>query len=196
MRQVISLLVENKAGVLSRVVGLFSQRGYNIESLNVAPALESDASRITLTTITDEAGTEQVVKQLSKLINVVKVTPYDSALHVLREMALVRIQVNEDNRTEVLALSEVFRARVIDVRPTSYIFEVTGQAEKIDAFLQNAQVYGVRELHRTGELTLSRGNVGKKQSSSARKRPAPVNDPDQETPSKSEVKAKHGKTFL
>ena len=191
MRQVISLLVENKAGVLSRVVGLFSQRGYNIESLNVAPALEG-ASRITLTTITDEAGTEQVVKQLNKLINVVKVAVYDSAIHVLREMALVRIQVTEDNRTEVLALSEVFRARVIDVRPTSYIFEVTGQADKIDAFLQNAQVYGVRELHRTGELTLSRGKAGKKESSSARKRPALVNDPDQENPPKSEVKAKHG----
>ena len=191
MRRVISLLVENKAGVLSRVVGLFSQRGYNIESLNVAPALEG-ASRITLTTITDDAGTEQVVKQLSKLINVVKVTLYDPASHVLREMALVRIQVTEDNRTEVLALSEVFRARVIDVRPTSYIFEVTGQADKIDAFLQNAQVYGVRELHRTGELTLSRGKAGKKESSSARKRPALVNDSDQENPSKSEVKAKHG----
>lgn len=191
MRQVISLLVENKAGVLSRVVGLFSQRGYNIESLNVAPALEG-ASRITLTTITDEAGTEQVVKQLSKLINVVKVTLYDSDIHVLREMALVRIQVTEDNRTEVLALSEVFRARVIDVRPTSYIFEVTGQAEKIDAFLQNAQVYGVRELHRTGELTLSRGKVEKKEGSSVRERPALINDPAQETPSKSEVKAKHG----
>ncbi len=191
MRQVISLLVENKAGVLSRVVGLFSQRGYNIESLNVAPALEG-ASQITLTTITDERGIEQVVKQLSKLINVVKVTPYDSVAHVLREMALVRIQVNEDNRTEVLALSEVFRARVIDVRPTSYIFEVTGQAEKIDAFLQNAQVYGVREIHRTGELTLSRGKAGKKRSSSARERPALVNNPDQKTPSKSEVKAKHG----
>lgn len=191
MRRVISLLVENKAGVLSRVVGLFSQRGYNIESLNVAPALEG-ASRITLTTITDDAGTEQVVKQLSKLINVIKVTLYDPATHVLREMALVRIQVTEDNRTEVLALSEVFRARVIDVRPTSYIFEVTGQADKIDAFLQNAQVYGVRELHRTGELTLSRGKAGKKESSSARKRPALVNDPDQENPPKSEVKAKHG----
>ena len=191
MRRVISLLVENKAGVLSRVVGLFSQRGYNIESLNVAPALEG-ASRITLTTITDDAGTEQVVKQLSKLINVVKVTLYDPASHVLREMALVRIQVTEDNRTEVLALSEVFRARVIDVRPTSYIFEVTGQDDKIDAFLQNAKVYGVRELHRTGELTLSRGKAGKKESSSARKRPALVNDPDQENPPKSEVKAKHG----
>lgn len=191
MRRVISLLVENKAGVLSRVVGLFSQRGYNIESLNVAPALEG-ASRITLTTITDDAGTEQVVKQLSKLINVVKVTLYDPATHVLREMALVRIQVTEDNRTEVLALSEVFRARVIDVRPTSYIFEVTGQADKIDAFLQNAQVYGVRELHRTGELTLSRGKAGKKESSSARKRPALVNGPDQENSPKSEVKAKHG----
>ncbi len=192
MRQVISLLVENKAGVLSRVVGLFSQRGYNIESLNVAPALDPNASRITLTTTTDERGTEQVVKQLSKLINVVKVTPYDSATQVLREMALVRVQVNENNRTEVLALSEVFRARVIDVRPKSYIFEVTGQADKIDAFLQNAQVYGVREVHRTGELTLSRGKAGKKQSSSAREKPALVKKPDQKTPSKSEVKAKLG----
>ena len=192
MRQVISLLVENKAGVLSRVVGLFSQRGYNIESLNVAPALDPSASRITLTTTTDERGTEQVVKQLSKLINVVKVTPYDSAAHVLREMALVRVQVNENNRTEVLALSEVFRARVIDVRPKSYIFEVTGQADKIDAFLQNAKVYGVQEVHRTGELTLSRGKAGKKQSSSARQRPALVRNPGEKTPSKSEVKTKHG----
>ena len=191
MRQVISLLVENKAGVLSRVVGLFSQRGYNIESLNVAPALEG-ASRITLTTITDESGTEQIVKQLSKLINVLKVTPYDSTVQVLREMALVRIQVNENNRTEVLALSEVFRARVIDVRPTSYIFEVTGQAEKIDTFLQNIQVYGVRDVHRTGELTLSRGKAGKKERSSAQERPELVKHPDQKTPSKSEVKAKNG----
>ncbi len=140
MRKVISLLVENKAGVLSRVVGLFSQRGYNIASLNVAPTLDPTTSRITLTTMTDERGTEQVVKQLSKLIHVIKVTPYSPAAHVVREMALVRVQVSEDKKAEVLALAEVFRARVIDVRPKSYIFEITGQSEKIDAFLQNVQV--------------------------------------------------------
>ena len=193
MRKVISLLVENKAGVLSRVVGLFSQRGFNIASLNVAPTLDPTTSRITLTTMTDERGTEQVVKQLSKLIHVIKVTPYSPAAHVVREMALVRVQVSEDKKAEILALAEVFRARVIDVRPKSYIFEITGQTEKIDAFLQNVQVYGIGDIHRTGELTLARGKAKDRRSSSARQRPSLVdNSSDDKTPSKSEVKAKHG----
>ncbi len=161
MGQVISLLVENRTGVLSRVVGLFSQRGYNIESLNVAPALDSDASRITLTTRTDLKGTEQVVKQLNKLVDVIKVTPFDSGTQLIREMALVRVQVSEENRAELLALSEVFRARVIDVSPRNCIFELTGQSGKIDAFLENVRAYGIREIHRTGELTLGRGKAGK-----------------------------------
>ncbi len=193
MRQVISLLVENQAGVLSRVVGLFSQRGYNIESLNVAPTLEPTTSRITLTTDTDEAGTEQVVKQVSKLIHVIKVSLYNPVVHVLREMALVRVHVNEENRTEVLALAEVFRARVIDVRPKSYIFEITGQAEKIDAFLENMQVYGIGDLHRTGELTLARGKTKNRRSSSARQDPSLVDKSSgKKTPVKSKVKAKQG----
>lgn len=193
MGKVISLLVENEAGVLSRVVGLFSQRGYNIESLNVAPALDSTVSRITLTTGTDMRGTEQVVKQLNKLINVVKVTPYDPATQVLREMALVRVRVNEENRAEVLALSEVFRARVIDVSRESYIFEVTGQAGKIDAFLENVRAYGIREIHRTGELTLGRGKSGKQKSASGRQRPSPVeNQTERQISSDSEVKTTHG----
>ncbi len=165
MGQVISLLVENKAGVLSRVVGLFSQRGYNIESLNVAPALDDSASRITLTTRTDLKGTEQVVKQLNKLVDVVKVTPFDSNTQIIREMALVRVQVNEENRAELLALSEVFRARAIDVSPRNYIFELTGQSGKIDAFLDNVRAYGIREIHRTGELTLGRGKNGERDAS-------------------------------
>ncbi len=166
MGQVISLLVENKAGVLSRVVGLFSQRGYNIQSLNVAPALNAEVSRITLTTRTDKKGVEQVVKQLTKLIDVVKVTPYDSDTQVIREMALVRIQVSEENRTEVLALSEVFRARVIDVSLQNYIFELTGSSAKIDAFLENVHAYGIKDIHRTGELTLGRGKTGKEEGTS------------------------------
>ncbi len=165
MGQVISLLVENKAGVLSRVVGLFSQRGYNIERLNVAPALDDSASRITLTTRTDLKGTEQVVKQLNKLVDVVKVTPFDSNTQIIREMALVRVQVNEENRAELLALSEVFRARAIDVSPRNYIFELTGQSGKIDAFLDNVRAYGIREIHRTGELTLGRGKNGERDAS-------------------------------
>lgn len=157
MSQVISLLVENKAGVLSRVVGLFSQRGYNIESLNVAPTQDPTMSRITLSTDTDERGTEQVIKQLNKLIDVIKVTPYDPAVHVVRELALVRVHIREENRAEVLALSEVFRARVVDASPRSYIFEVTGTPEKIDAFVQNVRIYGIRDVRRTGRLALNRG---------------------------------------
>ena len=171
MGQVISLLVENRTGVLSRVVGLFSQRGYNIESLNVAPALDSNASRITLTTRTDLKGTEQVVKQLNKMIDVIKVTPYDPETQLIREMVLVRVQVNEENRAELLALSEVFRARVIDVSPRNYIFELTGQSGKIDAFLENIRAFGIREIHRTGELTLGRGKSGNQKGASGRQRP-------------------------
>lgn len=167
MGQVISMLVENKAGVLSRIVGLFSQRGYNIKSLNVAPTMDSTISRITLKTDTDERGTEQVTKQLNKLIDVIKVIPYNSSFHVLREMALIRVRVSEQNRAEVLALAEVFRARVIDASPHSYIFEVTGQSEKIDAFLENMRLYGIREIHRTGELALSRGRVERGKNSNA-----------------------------
>ena len=187
MGQVISLLVENKSGVLSRVVGLFSQRGYNINSLNVAPTVDSTLSRITLTTDADER-TEQVVKQLNKLIDVVKVIPFQASLHVVREMALVRVRVSEATRAEVLALSEVFRARVIDVSPHSYIFEVTGQSEKIDAFLDNARVYGIREIHRTGELILSRGRAEKRKKSST----VLVEKKQEQTPSSTEVNANHG----
>lgn len=192
MGHVISLLVENKSGVLSRVVGLFSQRGYNIESLNVAPALDPSLSRITLTT-GSEHEVEQVVKQLNKLVDVVKVSPYDLTRHVIREMVLVRVQVSEENRSEVLALSEVFRARVIDVSPRNYIFEVTGQSSKIDAFLENVRMYGIREIHRTGELTLGRGKTARR-GSSVRERPALVADRSEEqTTSSSEVRAKrHG----
>jgi len=193
MGQVISLLVENKAGVLSRVVGLFSQRGYNIESLNVAPDLDPTLSRITLTTKTDERGVEQVVKQLEKLIDVVRVTPFDHTTQVIRELALVRVEVSQESRAEVLALSEVFRARVIDVTPHNYTFEITGQSGKIDAFLENMQTYGIREIHRTGELTLGRGKTVTRRPPSARQRPSLVGGGSgkRKTP-QSEARAKHG----
>ena len=155
MGQVLSLLVENKPGVLARVVGLFGQRGYNIQSLDVAPTQDPTVSRITMET--DVPGIEQVIKQINKLIDVIKVIPYDPALHVVREMALVRIRVKEQDRAEILALSEVFRARVVDANPRSYTFEITGESAKIDAFLQNVRAYGIREVHRTGKLALSRG---------------------------------------
>ncbi len=162
MEQVISLLVENRSGVLSNVVGLFSQRGYNIESLNVAPTEDPSISCITLTTSTDRGGTEQVVKQLNKLIDVIKVVPFDPSVHVAREMALVRVRVTREKRAEVLALVNVFRVRVIHASSRNYIFEVTGQSDKIDAFLKNLRLYGVSDLHRTGTLALSRGETGEK----------------------------------
>jgi acetolactate synthase I/III small subunit len=200
MGRVVSLLVENKAGVLARIVGLFSQRGYNIESLNVAPTQDATLSRITLTTNTDERGFEQVVKQLNKLIDVVKVIPYNPSLHVVREMGLIRIGVSEEKRAEILTLSEVFRARVIDVTPQSYIFEVTGQAEKIDAFLQNMRSYGILEIHRTGELILSREGGNRKKASSVSQLPRSQEDDSrnetERAASQSEVKANHGQSVL
>lgn len=193
MGQVITLLVENQAGVLSQVVGLFSQRGYNINTLNVAPSLDSTLSRITLTTDTDQYGIEQVVKQLNKLINVVKVIPYDPTIHVVREMGLLRVRVSEENRAEVLALSEVFRARVVDVSPHTYIFELTGQSEKIDAFVQNMQVYGIREIHRTGELALSRGRAEKKGKTTGKSHSTVlVRETNKDITSKTEVQVKNG----
>lgn len=188
MGQVLSLLVENKAGVLSRIVGLFSQRGYNIDSLNVAPTQDPTMSRITLAMATDERSMEQVIKQLNKLIDVVKIIPYDPALHLVREMALVRVRVKEKTRAEILALAEVFRARLIDAAPHSYTFETTGQSEKIDAFIQNVQVYGVQEIHRTGQLAMNRGQDGEKRKSSSRQH-APSQAPAAPI---LEVKTNHG----
>ena len=194
MGQVLALLVENKPGVLARVVGLFGQRGYNIQSLDVAPTQDPTMSRITMET--DVPGIEQVIKQINKLIDVIKVIPYDPALHVVREMALVRIRVKEKDRKEILALSEVFRARVVDATPDSYTFEITGQSDKIDAFLQNVRLYGIREIHRTGKLALSRAQEGGKRVS-GRSSPSLSGGekPNNETPptkSNLEVKTNHG----
>jgi len=159
MEQILSLLVENKAGVLSRVVGLFTQHQFNIETLNLAQTVDRTRGRITLTTEADHPGFQEIVSELSQLSDVISVIPYNPLVHVVREMALARVQIREENRAEVLALSEVFRARVVDASPQSYIFEVTGQSEKIDAFLQNMRVYGISEVHRTGKLALTRGTA-------------------------------------
>ena len=120
-------------------------------------------SVITLSTNTDAPGTEQVIKQLNKLIDVIKIVPYDLSTQLLRDVALVRVRVKEDTRAEILALSAVFRAHVVDASPRSYIFEVTGQPDKIKAFLQNMRLYGIQDIHRTGCLALSRGSAEGKQ---------------------------------
>ncbi len=167
MSQILSLLVRNKAGVLSRLLEIFREAGCNIETLNVAPIQDGTTSRITLSACTTEDVIRDVHARIKGDGDVLQLIPYDPATHVAREMALVRVKVKEENRREVLALSEVFRARVIDASPQSYIFEVTGQSEKIDAFFENVQVYGIDEVHRTGKLTLTRGNAANKDGSTA-----------------------------
>ena len=160
MRKVVTLLVENEAGTLARIVGLFSQRGYNIETLNVAPTQDSTLSCITLTTRTDDVGMEQVVKQLNKVVNVVTVIPYNNTQHLSRELALVKILAGEENRADILSIAQTFQAHIVDSSPHSYIFQVTGTHDHIKKFLDKIGVFSVREIRCSGELILSRGISG------------------------------------
>jgi len=155
-RHVISLLVENEPGVLARIAGLFSGRGFNIESLCVAETLEEGVSRITLVTIGDENIVEQIKKQLNKLINVIKVIDYIGTPFVEREMVLVKIRAKPEHRAEILRMVDIFRARVVDVGPESYTVEVTGNQDKISAFLTLIKPIGVKEIARTGAVALAR----------------------------------------
>ncbi|MEW6296406.1 MAG: acetolactate synthase small subunit [Thermodesulfobacteriota bacterium] len=157
MRHVISILVENEFGVLARVAGLFSGRGFNIKSLTVAETLDPTVSRITLETIGDDQIVEQITKQLNKLICVIKVVDFQEAVHVEREMALIKVSADERTRSEILNIVTIFRAKVIDVDPRSYIIEVTGDGEKINAILNLLKPLGIREIVRTGTVAMQRG---------------------------------------
>jgi acetolactate synthase-1/3 small subunit len=157
MRHIISILVENEFGVLARVAGLFSGRGFNIKSLTVAETLDPTISRITLETIGDDQIVEQITKQLNKLVCVIKVVDVQDAIHVEREMALIKVSADERTRSEVLNIANIFRAKVIDVDPRSYIIEVTGDEEKIDAILNLLKPLGIKEIVRTGKVAMQRG---------------------------------------
>lgn len=157
MRHTISILVENEFGVLARVAGLFSGRGFNIKSLSVAETLDSTLSRVTLVTEGDDQIVEQITKQLNKLISVIKVIDFQDAVHVEREMALVKVAVDERTRNEILNVINIFRAKVIDVDPRSFIIEVTGDEEKINAILNLLAPLGIKEIVRTGKVALHRG---------------------------------------
>ena len=157
MRHVISVLVENEFGVLARVSGLFSGRGFNIESLCVAETLDPTVSAMTIVTRGSEAILEQILKQLNKLINVIKVVDFEEVEHVSREMVLVKVNATERNREEVLRMAEIFRGRVIDVSPKTYTIEITGTEEKIKAFLTLVKPLGIKELVRTGQIAMIRG---------------------------------------
>ncbi len=156
MKHTISVLLHNKPGVLSRVTGLFSGRGFNIESLCVAETLDPVISCLTLVTKGDEEIVEQITKQLHKLIDVIKVTDMSEKEFVEREMVLVRVKAEAHTRAEVLRVIDIFRGKVVDVSPKSYSVEATGSASKIQAFIDILRPIGIKEIVRTGTIAMSR----------------------------------------
>ncbi len=160
MRHIISILMENESGALSRVAGLFSARGYNIESLTVAPTEDSSMSRMTLVTRGNEEIIEQITKQLNKLVEVVKLLDLSEGLHIEREMMLVKIKAEPANREELKRLVDIFRGSIIDVTDASYIVEMTGDSEKLDAFVKTVPEGLVVEVVRTGPSGIARGAKG------------------------------------
>src|SRR3954471_21207460 len=156
-KHILSILVENKAGVLTRVAGLFARRGYNIDTLTVGPTDDEQYSRITLTFDGAMHSVDQVTKQLHKLINVLKIRDLDPADTVARELALFKIAADGVQRAEILQFCEIFRGKVVDVTKRSVIVEVTGTSDKIDAFERMVRPFGLVEMMRTGEIALSRG---------------------------------------
>ena len=160
MKHTISVLVENEFGVLTRVAGLFSGRGFNIESLSVAPTVDPSISRMTIVTRGDEQILEQITKQLNKLIDTIKVIDFTGQDYVEREMALIKVTAEEETRAEVLRIVDIFRAKVIDVTPRSYTVEITGAPAKVDAVVELLRPMGVKELVRSGPVVLGRGAKG------------------------------------
>jgi acetolactate synthase-1/3 small subunit len=157
MRHTISVLVENEFGVLARVAGLFSGRGFNIESLSVAETLDPTVSRITLVTTGDDTVLEQITKQLNKLVSIIRVSDFKDTEHVERELVLVKVTADERTRGELMSLVSIFRGKVIDVGRESYIIEITGGEDKISAILQLLQPFGITEIVRTGRVAMFRG---------------------------------------
>ena len=156
MRHIISVLVENKFGVLARVAGMFSGRGYNIHSLKVAPTHDADLSRMTLVVRGDEATVEQIVKQLQKLVNVLEVTDFREHEYVDRELVLVKVKISAKARAEVMQITDIFRAKIVDVQPRNMTIEVTGNENKVTKFIELMENFGVLELTRTGKVALPR----------------------------------------
>jgi acetolactate synthase-1/3 small subunit len=160
MRHIISILMENESGALSRVAGLFSARGYNIESLTVAPTEDGSISRMTLVTRGSDDIIEQITKQLNKLIDVIKLIDLAEAPHIERELMMVKIKTTSETRDEVRRLADIFRGRIIDVTPASYVVEITGTSEKLDAFVGTISADTIIEVVRSGPTGISRGETG------------------------------------
>ena len=156
MRHTISILMENTFGVLTRVAGMFSGRGYNIDSLNVAPTHDPNVSRMTIVTRGDDATVEQIVRQLNKLVNVLEVTDFRDYEYIDRELVLVKVKVDGRRRSEVMQITDIFRTKIVDVQPKIMTIEVTGNATKVTKFIELMENFGVLELTRTGKVALSR----------------------------------------
>lgn len=156
-RHTLSVLVEDKPGVLARVASLFSRRGFNIQSLAVGPTELPDVSRMTIVVSVDDLPLEQVTKQLNKLINVLKIVELESDSSVQRELLLVKVKAEQDDRSQVLELVQMFRAKVVDVATDAMTIEATGSADKLSALLRMLEPFGIRELVQSGVVALNRG---------------------------------------
>jgi acetolactate synthase-1/3 small subunit len=157
MKHTLAVLVQNKSGVLSRVAALFSRRGYNIDSLAVGVTEDPETSRITIVVHGDDRVLEQVTKQLNKLVDVIKVSDFGSEDTVERELALIKVTADADNRAEIVQIADIFRARIIDVAPKSMTIEVTGNESKVEAIEKLLRQFGIKEMVRTGKIAMIRG---------------------------------------
>ena len=157
MQHTLSILVENKPGVLSRIAGLFSGRGFNIESLSVAETLDATISRMTIVTRGNDQILEQIIKQLNKLVNVIKVMDFVNGDFVNREMVLIKVNVTDENRSEFLNIVDIFRGKVVDVSHDAYVVEVTGDEGKLNAIINLCKPMGIKEVARTGKVAMMRG---------------------------------------
>ncbi|MEI7776849.1 MAG: acetolactate synthase small subunit [Verrucomicrobiota bacterium] len=156
MRHTISVLVENKFGVLTRIAGMFSGRGFNIDTLNVGPTLDPNTSRMTIVVRGDDAVLEQVTKQLRKLIDVIELQDYSDDQSVDRELVLMRVTASPENRSEVMQICDIFRAKIIDVQRRNISIEITGDESKISKFIFLMEPFGISDLTRTGKIALAR----------------------------------------
>ena len=157
MKRILSVLLENEPGALSRVVGLFSQRGYNIETLNVAPTEDSTLSRLTLTTIGDDRKMEQMTKQLNKLVDVVKLVDLTEGAHIERDLMLVKVRATGDRRAEIQRCTDIFRGQIVDVGSSIYTIMLSGTAEKLDSFIEAIGDAAIIEVVRSGVAGIARG---------------------------------------
>ena len=156
MRHTLSILVENKFGVLTRVAGMFSGRGFNIDTLNVGPTLDPEISRMTIVVRGDDKVLDQVTKQLDKLVNVISVEDFVDTEYVDRELVLIRVKADSKCRADIMQICDIFRAKIIDVQPKRLAIEITGSESKIEKFLALMEPFGITELTRTGKIALSR----------------------------------------